>query len=75
MDEGVPTTYPESRVLIIMTGGTICMKPSPDGLVPMDGFLEHAMAPRPSLNDVSPPGRLTFQSDGALTAEPDDERP
>jgi hypothetical protein len=49
--------YPESRVLIIMTGGTICMQPSADGLVPMTGFLESAMAPRPSFNDNSaPPG-------------------
>ncbi|GAB1314942.1 hypothetical protein MFIFM68171_05152 [Madurella fahalii] len=47
--------YPESRVLIIMTGGTICMQPSVDGLVPMTGFLENAMAPRPSFNDNSTP--------------------
>ncbi|KAL2177892.1 asparaginase-domain-containing protein [Thermothelomyces heterothallicus CBS 202.75] len=47
--------YPESRVLIIMTGGTICMQPSADGLVPMTGFLEKAMAPRPSFNDNSDP--------------------
>ncbi|KAH8591081.1 60 kDa lysophospholipase-like protein [Bisporella sp. PMI_857] len=45
--------YPEGRVLIIMTGGTICMKPSPDGLVPVRGFLEAGMAPRPSFNDGS----------------------
>lgn len=52
--------YPESRVLIIMTGGTICMQPSVDGLVPMTGFLENAMAPRPSFNDGStPPGEAT----------------
>ncbi|KAL2196317.1 asparaginase-domain-containing protein [Corynascus similis CBS 632.67] len=47
--------YPESRVLIIMTGGTICMQPSADGLVPMTGFLKNAMAPRPSFNDNSAP--------------------
>ncbi|KAL2135394.1 hypothetical protein VTI74DRAFT_8627 [Chaetomium olivicolor] len=47
--------FPESRVLIIMTGGTICMQPSADGLVPMTGFLEKAMAPRPSFNDQSAP--------------------
>ncbi|KAL1896507.1 hypothetical protein Sste5346_004541 [Sporothrix stenoceras] len=56
--------FPESRVLIIMTGGTICMRPSPDGLVPMDGFLEHAMAPRPSFNDPAPPTTLTAYKDG-----------
>jgi hypothetical protein len=52
--------FPESRVLIIMTGGTICMQPSEDGLVPMTGFLKNAMAPRPSFNDHSAPsGMLT----------------
>ncbi|KAL8726481.1 MAG: hypothetical protein Q9166_006676 [cf. Caloplaca sp. 2 TL-2023] len=43
----------ESRVLIIMTGGTICMRRSPDGFVPARGFLEFGMAPRPSFNDGS----------------------
>ncbi|KAH8649674.1 60 kDa lysophospholipase-like protein [Tricladium varicosporioides] len=42
---------PETRVLIIMTGGTICMKSSPEGLVPARGFLKEGMAPRPSFND------------------------
>ncbi|KAK3327196.1 asparaginase-domain-containing protein [Cercophora scortea] len=56
MDRDKPETlYPESRVLIIMTGGTICMQPSADGLIPMTGFLELAMAPRPSFNDSSTP--------------------
>ncbi|KAJ9139396.1 Asparaginase-domain-containing protein [Pleurostoma richardsiae] len=55
--ENPESNYPESRVLIVMTGGTICMQPSPngDGLVPMTGFLESAMAPRPSFNDASSP--------------------
>lgn len=57
--------FPESRVLIIMTGGTICMQPSDDGLVPMTGFLENAMAPRPSFNDHSAPsGKTTNIGDG-----------
>lgn len=42
---------PEARVLIIMTGGTICMQNSADGLVPVRGFLEACMAPRPEFND------------------------
>ena len=42
---------PEARVLIIMTGGTICMQKSSDGLVPVRGFLETCMAPRPEFND------------------------
>lgn len=48
--------YPEGRVLIIMTGGTICMKTSPEGLVPARGFLEAGMSPRPSFNDGSKQG-------------------
>lgn len=44
---------PESRVLIIGTGGTICMQEGPDGLAPSEDFLETAMAPRPSFNDMS----------------------
>ncbi|OLN84463.1 60 kDa lysophospholipase [Colletotrichum chlorophyti] len=49
------SNYPESRVLIIMTGGTICMQPTADGLQPIGGFLKNAMAPRPSFNDKSSP--------------------
>ncbi|KAL8656411.1 MAG: hypothetical protein Q9210_000270 [Variospora velana] len=45
----------ESRVLIVMTGGTICMRRSPDGFVPARGFLDAGMAPRPSFNDGSDP--------------------
>jgi L-asparaginase/Glu-tRNA(Gln) amidotransferase subunit D len=52
------TSYPESRVLIIGTGGTICMQQGPDGLQPTDNFLENAMAPRPSFNDFSSPGNF-----------------
>ncbi len=65
-----PPSYPESRVLIIMTGGTICMRPSPDGLIPMDGFLEHAMAPRPSFNDPAPPTVVPAYKDGRRLALP-----
>ncbi|KAI5867181.1 asparaginase-domain-containing protein [Durotheca rogersii] len=59
-----PSTYPESRVLIIITGGTICMRPSAGGLVPVNGFLENAMAPRPSFNDMSERVPLTIVKDG-----------
>ena len=41
----------ESRVLIIMTGGTICMRRGSNGFVPARGFLEACLAPRPSFND------------------------
>ena len=53
-------SYPEGRVLIIMTGGTICMKSSPEGLVPARGFLKEGMATRPSFNDGSNPGERVF---------------
>ncbi|OTB05221.1 hypothetical protein M426DRAFT_22085 [Hypoxylon sp. CI-4A] len=58
------STYPESRVLIIITGGTICMQPSAGGLVPVDGFLENAMAPRPSFNDMSERVPISAVKDG-----------
>lgn len=41
----------EARVLIIMTGGTICMQKSQNGLIPARNFLERCMAPRPEFND------------------------
>ena len=46
-----------------MTGGTICMKQSDDGLVPSRGFMEAGMAPRPSFNDGSRPCDLTVVLD------------
>ena len=53
------SSAPESRVLIIMTGGTICMKKSSNGLVPARGFLSSCLAPRPSFNDGSPPREIS----------------
>ncbi|KAL8999032.1 MAG: hypothetical protein Q9169_002030 [Polycauliona sp. 2 TL-2023] len=53
------TTAAESRVLILLTGGTICMKRTPDGFVPARGFLDFGMAPRPSFNDGSEPQDLS----------------
>ncbi|KAF3915991.1 L-asparaginase [Arthrobotrys entomopaga] len=53
----------ESRVLIIMTGGTICMKRSPDGYIPAEGFLDTCLAIRPSFNDMSPSKELTARTD------------
>ena len=47
------TSAAEARVLIVMTGGTICMKRSSNGFVPARGFLESGLAPRPSFNDGS----------------------
>ncbi|KAF4992786.1 hypothetical protein FDECE_13616 [Fusarium decemcellulare] len=58
------TTYPESRVLIIGTGGTICMQQGPDGLQPTDNFLVNAMAPRPPFNDGSESITLNAIRDG-----------
>ncbi|XDG02297.1 hypothetical protein ABKA04_001912 [Annulohypoxylon sp. FPYF3050] len=65
VDGAAKSTYPESRVLIIITGGTICMQPSDGGLVPVDGFLENAMAPRPSFNDMSERVPLSAVKDGS----------
>lgn len=48
----------ESRVLIIMTGGTICMRPTAEGLAPSRDFLDTGMATRPSFNDGSDPQTL-----------------
>ncbi|RYP23622.1 hypothetical protein DL767_008755 [Monosporascus sp. MG133] len=62
---GAESKYPESRVLIIITGGTICMQPSAKGLVPVEGFLENAMATRPSFNDMSERVPLNAIKDGA----------
>ncbi|KAI8627696.1 L-asparaginase [Xylariaceae sp. FL1651] len=64
LDGTIKPIYPESRVLLIITGGTICMQPSAGGLVPVDGFLENAMAPRPSFNDMSENVTLSAVQDG-----------
>lgn len=58
----VTSPEPESRVLIIMTGGTICMKKSPDGLIPARGFLKTAMQPRTEFNDHSNPGPIDVRA-------------
>jgi lysophospholipase len=54
--------------MIIMTGGTICMQKSEEGLIPARNFLERCMAPRPEFNDgeaQSPIGvRLHNDPDG-----------
>jgi len=63
MDQAVLTAAPESRVLIVVTGGTICMKQSEDGLVPSQGFLEAGMSPWPTFNDGSQPGDITVVVD------------
>lgn len=54
-EERLANEIPESRVLIIMTGGTICMRQSPAGLVPARGFQDACLARVPSFNDGSPP--------------------
>lgn len=55
MASSVPQTpdgrTPEARVLIVMTGGTICMKRSEEGYVPARDFLDRCMGPRPEFND------------------------
>lgn len=56
----------ESRVLIIMTGGTICMKKSPNGFMPARGFLQSGMAPRPSFNDATGPEDIKVATSNGL---------
>ncbi|KAL8922433.1 MAG: hypothetical protein Q9208_005155 [Pyrenodesmia sp. 3 TL-2023] len=52
-----------------MTGGTICMKKSPNGFMPARGFLESGMAPRPSFNDATGPEDIQVAtSNGSLEA-------
>ncbi|KAF2448897.1 asparaginase-domain-containing protein [Karstenula rhodostoma CBS 690.94] len=64
MDDPYPELQqPESRVLIVITGGTICMRKSADGLVPARGFLKNGLAPRPVFNDGSYPEPLEIVTD------------
>lgn len=56
---------PESRVLIIMTGGTICMQPSDSGFIPAKGFQDNLLAPSPPFNDNSNPGPLDVVVNGS----------
>ncbi|KAH7135468.1 asparaginase-domain-containing protein [Dendryphion nanum] len=58
---------PESRILIIITGGTICMRKSKDGLIPARGFLKAGLAPRPCFNDGSYPEPLEIVTDDTGT--------
>ena len=60
-------TAQESRVLVVVTGGTICMKRSASGFVPARGFLESGMAPRPSFNDGSNPSDVNVMIDDQTT--------
>ncbi|OOQ85653.1 asparaginase [Penicillium brasilianum] len=60
----------ESRVLIIMTGGTICMQPSPHGFVPARGFQENCMARVPCFNDGSAPAEMDVVTQGGRDITP-----
>ncbi|KAK5072719.1 hypothetical protein LTS08_004842 [Lithohypha guttulata] len=76
MASSVPQTpegrTPEARVLVVMTGGTICMQRSDDGYVPARGFLERCMAPRPEFNDGTEvdPVSVDVDDDGNSTELP-----
>ncbi|KAK3714802.1 hypothetical protein LTR37_007537 [Vermiconidia calcicola] len=43
----------ERHVLVIITGGTICMQDSPDGLVPTRDFVDNCLRPSSYFNDGS----------------------
>ncbi|POS85032.1 hypothetical protein EPUL_003867 [Erysiphe pulchra] len=65
------TQIPESRVLIVMTGGTICMKPTANGLAPSRSFLENGMSQWPIFNDGSSPDPLPVMIDSnTLQSQP-----
>ncbi|KAJ5649649.1 uncharacterized protein N7484_003372 [Penicillium longicatenatum] len=71
-DEKPEEAILESRVLIIMTGGTICMQQSPHGFIPARGFQEKCMARVPSFNDgsLSVPMDVITNSKGDIVAHP-----
>jgi 60kDa lysophospholipase len=48
-------SIPDSRILIIMTGGTICMQRSASGFVPARGFQDGCLARVHTFNDGSHP--------------------
>lgn len=48
-----PPRQIERHVLVIITGGTICMQDSPDGLVPTRDFVQNCLQPSPDFNDGS----------------------
>lgn len=54
----------EARVLVVMTGGTICMERSPNGFTPTRHFLEACLAPRPSFNDGTKPDDIPVVIEG-----------
>ena len=71
MEQGAETQPgPESRVLIIMTGGTICMRRGVNGFVPAQGFLETCMAPQHPFNDGSSPSDINVIIDDDGTEQP-----
>jgi hypothetical protein len=51
----MPSQLQDSRVLIVMTGGTICMRSSPMALVPQREFMKEAMEPQQRFNDGTKP--------------------
>jgi lysophospholipase len=53
----------ERHVLVIITGGTICMQDSPDGLIPTRDFVGNCLKPSPEFNDGS------LHEDTAVTNE------
>ncbi|KAL7269965.1 hypothetical protein RUND412_007340 [Rhizina undulata] len=71
LDETAQASVLESRVLIIMTGGTICMRRGENGYVPATGFLDSCLRTRPSFNDGSPEKEVPVSTaDGEITMHP-----
>lgn len=59
----------ESRILIVMTGGTICMQRSADGFVPARDFTKACLAPRPSFNDGTAPQSIRVTNERGRTID------
>ena len=53
----------ERHVLVIITGGTICMQDSPNGLVPTRDFVGNCLQPSPEFNDGSLDDTTTLKNE------------
>ena len=65
----------ERHVLVVVTGGTICMQESPDGLIPTKNFAQNCLLPTPDFNDGSTQENTTAISESgdrvsAITLHP-----
>ena len=55
--------HEERQVLALITGGTICMQDSPNGLVPTRNFVRNCLEPRSDFNDGTLPESTTVTNE------------